>query len=141
MKVLFNTFGFCGAFVFSVTFGGIAIADDCVCKLTGWGEGYRSVVDRGQGWTYELKSSGPNWRLGPGDPHVQGHIFCESCGWGSTPPTAAGGEFGWGVHIYHNWSPPSTAAERAAARKEQIGGTPLSRYVRTGSKSKAPGSR
>jgi hypothetical protein len=125
VNLLFRTFGFYGALVFSVTAGGIALADDCGCKLTGRGEGFRRVVDQGQGWTYELKSSGPNWRIGPGDRHVQGRIFCESCGWGSTSPTGAGGDFAWGIHTYHNWRPPSTAAERAAARKEQINGDPI----------------
>jgi hypothetical protein len=122
MTLLFRRIGFCCAVVFSVMAGGIALADGCACELTGWAESYRKVVDQGRRWTYELKSSGPNWRFGPGNRHVQGQIFCETCGWGSTPPTGAGGNFYWGVRIDAIWSPPSTAAERAATRK-----TPSSR--------------
>jgi hypothetical protein len=103
--------------------GGVALADDVACTFAESGYGYVKVVDRGEEWTYVLKSLGTKWQTAP-DRHSSGRLFCQDCAFAKT---AASGEF-----YLSNQSPenspfghPSTAARRVQRRNELLGGIAL----------------
>jgi hypothetical protein len=102
----------------------VALADDAACTFAESGYGYVKVVDRGEEWTYVLKSLGTKWRTTPDDYHSSGHLFCLDCAFGKT---GASGEFYLFTQPPENspFERPSTAAMRVERRNELFGGIGL----------------
>jgi hypothetical protein len=104
--------------------GRVALADNAACTFAESGYGYVKVADRGEEWTYVLKSLGTKWRTAPDDYHSSGRVFCQDCAFAKT---AARGEFYLSNQKPEN-SPfgyPSRAAERVQRRNELLGGIAL----------------
>jgi hypothetical protein len=104
--------------------GRVALADNAACTFAESGYGYVKVVDRGEEWTYVLKSLGTKWRTAPDDYHSSGRLFCQDCAFAKT---AARGEFYLSNQKPENspFGDPSTAAERVQRRNELLGGIAL----------------
>src|SRR5262245_59041657 len=101
-------------------------ADDGACRSVQSGQGYVTVLDRDEQWTYVLQPLGPHWQISPPDRHSAGHVFCADC---ASTSTGAGGAFLW-----FGASPqssavkrPLTALERSERRTELIAGWALHR--------------
>jgi hypothetical protein len=103
--------------------GGVALADDAACTFAESGYGYVKVVDRGEEWTYVLKSLGTKWRTAP-DRHSSGRLFCQDCAFGKT---SASGEFQLFTQPAENspFGRPPTAAGRVERRHELFRGIGL----------------
>jgi len=104
----------------------IARADDGACRSVQSGQGYVTVLDRDEQWTYVLQPLGPRWQISPPDRHSAGHVFCADC---ASTSTSAGDAFLW-----FGASPqssavkrPLTALERSERRTELIAGWALHR--------------
>jgi hypothetical protein len=91
------------------------------CEQTESGFGYIQVVDKGEAWTYELKSNGPNWRDRPYGWHATGELVCETCpAFGLYHLTLR-----TSLEPYTELERSPTAARRAERRTESFGYPPL----------------